>query len=51
MKIKTRRTLEPIGLAGYLWEAYVIVDGEELSEFGDTKAEAINELKHTVAGE
>jgi arginine decarboxylase-like protein len=51
MKIKTRRTLEPVGLAGYLWEAYTEVSGEEYNEFGDTKAEAINELKYTIEGE
>lgn len=48
MKIITKRMDQPTGLAGYLWEASAVLDGEEYNEFGDTKTEAIAELKETL---
>lgn len=44
MNIQIRRTNDKIGLAGYLYEAFVTIDGIEFNEFGDTQAEAKKEL-------
>jgi len=46
--ITVKLTDEPVGLAGYIYEASAIIDGEEIKEWGDTKIEAIRNLKGEI---